>query len=61
MHTSIDAKIKLIIVLLLIPSPKNIAVNAVKVIIPIANPKNRPGQSSSSNATNEYFVAIRYK
>ena len=61
MQTKADAKSKLIIVLLLIPSPKNILVNIVKVIIPTANPTNLPGQSNSLKATNEYLVAKIYK
>ena len=56
-----NAKSKLTIVLLLIPSPKNILVNAVNEIIPIAKPTNLPGQSNSLKATNEYLVAKIYK
>ena len=61
MHTKIDAKSRLTIVLLLIPSPKNIAVNSVKVIIPTANPKNLPGHSNPLKASNEYLVATIYR
>ena len=57
MQTKIDAKSRLTTVLLLIPSPKNIAVNTVNVIIPIAKPTNLPGHNNWSNASNEYFVA----
>ena len=58
MQTKADAKSKLTIVLLLIPSPKNILVNAVNEIITIAKPTNLPGQSNPSNAINEYLVAV---
>ena len=57
MQTKIDAKSRLTTVLLLIPSPKNIAVNTVNAIIPIAKPTNLPGHNSPLNASNEYFVA----
>ena len=57
MQTKVIAKIKLIIVLVLILSPIKIDVNIAKEIIPTAKPTSLPGHNNSLNAINEYLVA----
>ena len=54
------AKIKLIIVLLVNPSPINIFAHTANVNIPAAKPNNLPGHIKPSNAINPSLVASIY-
>ena len=57
MHTRIVANIKLIIVFIVNPSPKNTLVHTANVNIPVPKPNNLPGQSTPSNAIKPNLVA----